>query len=506
LPIPADTARAADEQDEVAFAGKHASARRFAREGSVLAPIRVRRTAPGIAEASAPEPARVREGHYRWTLAIADALVAAGVLLLLDALRGEIAFPWAAVAAMPAIVVLNKVTGLYGRDDLVINKTTLDEAPALLQVSALFAFSTWVIGDALIDGSFSATEGAYLWLVTFALLLAGRTLARAVARRWSADERCLLIGDAETLGTLRNKLQANTGTTVAASVPLTDDRQLTELVQGTDEFRDLVRSTDVHRIVIAPMSHDAGGDTLELVRMAKAVGTRVSVVPRLFEVIGSSVEFDQVDGLVVLAIRRFGLSRSSRLLKRAFDLAVGTACLVAVVPFMVAVATAIRIDSAGPLFFRQVRVGRDGQRFTMLKFRSMVADAESRKEALRPLNGTAGLFKLRGDPRITRVGRFIRATSLDELPQLVNVWRGEMSLVGPRPLVVDEDARVGGNHRSRLHLTPGMTGPWQILGSARVPLDEMVGIDYLYVANWSLWTDVKILMRTVPHVLRRGGM
>ena len=116
-----------------------------------------------------------------------------------------------------------------------------------------------------------------------------------------------------------------------------------------------------------------------------------------------------------------------------------------------------------------------------------------------------GLFKIADDPRVTRVGRFLRRTSLDELPQLVNVLRGEMSLVGPRPLVVDEDQRVQGWHRRRLHLMPGMTGVWQIAGSARVPLDEMVAMDYLYIVNWSLWSDVKILLRTIPHVLGRRG-
>jgi lipopolysaccharide/colanic/teichoic acid biosynthesis glycosyltransferase len=136
----------------------------------------------------------------------------------------------------------------------------------------------------------------------------------------------------------------------------------------------------------------------------------------------------------------------------------------------------------------------------------MVVDADARKEALRHLNETSGLFKIENDPRITRVGRWLRRTSLDELPQLFNVWRGEMSLVGPRPLVVDEDAQVHGLDRHRLHLTPGMTGHWQILGSARIPMDEMVGIDYLYVANWSLWEDVKILLRTIPVVFTSRGM
>ena len=180
--------------------------------------------------------------------------------------------------------------------------------------------------------------------------------------------------------------------------------------------------------------------------------------------------------------------------------------LLAVAPVMAAVALAVRLDSRGPVFFRQTRIGRDGTPFEILKFRSMVVDAEERKAELRHLNETDGLFKIADDPRITRIGRFIRSTCLDELPQLLNVVRGEMSLVGPRPLVVDEDAKVAGLDRSRLHLTPGMTGHWQILGSARVPLEEMVGIDYLYVANWSLWTDIKILLRTTRYVLARGGV
>ncbi len=232
---------------------------------------------------------------------------------------------------------------------------------------------------------------------------------------------------------------------------------------------------------------------------------RVSLLPRLLEVVGSSVEFDHVEGLTMLGVRRFGLSRSSRLAKRAFDLLGATFGLLAIAPLFLAIVVAIRLDSRGPVFFRQTRVGRDGKHFSILKFRSMVRDAESRKADLMHLNEADGLFKIDDDPRITRVGRLLRRTSLDELPQLINVWRGDMSLVGPRPLVVDEDAQVAGYDRARLALTPGMTGHWQILGSARIPIEEMVGIDYLYVANWSLWTDVKILLRTVPYVIAGRG-
>ena len=148
-----------------------------------------------------------------------------------------------------------------------------------------------------------------------------------------------------------------------------------------------------------------------------------------------------------------------------------------------------------------------GKRFQMLKFRTMVPDAEAMKEWLRHRNeAQEGLFKIAEDPRVTRVGRCCVSSALDELPQLWNIVRGEMSLVGPRPLVLDEDQRIEGWHRRRLELMPGMTGPWQILGPARVPLREMVAIDYLYVANWSLWTDIKILLRTIPHVLGRKGL
>jgi lipopolysaccharide/colanic/teichoic acid biosynthesis glycosyltransferase len=143
----------------------------------------------------------------------------------------------------------------------------------------------------------------------------------------------------------------------------------------------------------------------------------------------------------------------------------------------------------------------------MFKFRSMVRDAERIKEELRQRNeAEGGLFKITDDPRITRIGRYLRQTSLDELPQLFNVLTGDMSLVGPRPLVPDEDALIEGWERRRLAVKPGMTGLWQVYGSARIPMKEMVKIDYLYGANWSAWLDLKILLRTIPYVLSRRGV
>jgi exopolysaccharide biosynthesis polyprenyl glycosylphosphotransferase len=324
-------------------------------------------------------------------------------------------------------------------------------------------------------------------------------------------ERCLFIGDADGARTIGAKLDGHGGIKANLVAHLdfdkieqwsTDARSSSKLA----EVRNLARELDVQRAIIAPRSADAG-EMLDLVRTLKAVGVRVSILPRLLEVVGSSVVFDDLHGVTVMGVRRFELTRSSAAVKRAFDLAYTSLGLLAVAPLMIVAAVAIKLDSRGPVFFRQERVGRHGKRFRIFKFRTMVADAEALKDSLRDRNeAEGGLFKIADDPRVTRVGRLLRKTALDELPQLLNILKGEMSLVGPRPLVVDEDERVQGWHRRRLELTPGMTGPWQILGPTRVPLREMVAIDYLYVANWSLWSDIKILLRTVAYVVSCRGL
>ena len=219
------------------------------------------------------------------------------------------------------------------------------------------------------------------------------------------------------------------------------------------------------------------------------------------------LELDDPHGVTVIGVRRFGPTRFSGTVKRAVDLLGALLGLLVALPLLVAIAVAIKLDSAGPVFFRQLRVGRHGKGFYMLKFRTMVPDAEALKDSLRDRNeAREGLFKIVDDPRTTRVGRLLRKSALDELPQLLNILRGEMGLVGPRPLVVEEDRRIEGRHRRRLDLTPGMTGPWQILGPARASLAEMAAIDYMYVVNWSLWADFKILLRTCSHVVRRRGL
>ncbi len=198
--------------------------------------------------------------------------------------------------------------------------------------------------------------------------------------------------------------------------------------------------------------------------------------------------------------------RAPRAVKRAFDIAGSLFVFILASPILIAVAVAIKLDTPGPIVFRQRRVGRDGKAFWMLKFRSMVEGAEEQLSSLRERNEADGIFKLSDDPRITRVGRLIRRHYVDELPQVLNVLRGEMSLVGPRPLPLDEDQRIEGHHRRRLDVAPGITGPWQVLGSSRVPLREMVRLDYRYATTWSLGSDLRILALTVGSVIRGRGL
>jgi exopolysaccharide biosynthesis polyprenyl glycosylphosphotransferase len=453
-----------------------------------------------------------RDALFRRMLLVADVVAIVGAFVLtVELARRSLQLTWAGIAAVPILIVVAKMTGLYDRDETLLRKTTLDEAPKLFQLATLCALVAWLTGGLLVHGQLDRHEAMFLWLALAGLLILARASSRAISLRIAPAERCLFIGDDISAETIRSKLTGHGGVKAKVVAHLDLDKVApwstdTFSEPRLAEIRDLAQTLDVHRAIIAPRSADAG-EMLNLVRTLKAVGVRVSVLPRLLEVVGSSVEFDDLHGVTVMGVRRFDLTRSSAMFKRVFDLFGASLGLLAISPVMIAIAIAIKLDSRGPVFFRQLRVGRHGHRFQMLKFRTMVPDAEAMKDSLRHRNeAKEGLFKIAQDPRTTRVGRLLRKSALDELPQLLNIVRGEMSLVGPRPLVIEEDRRIEGWHRRRLELMPGMTGPWQILGPARVPLKEMVAIDYLYVANWSLWTDIKILLRTVPHVLGRRGL
>jgi exopolysaccharide biosynthesis polyprenyl glycosylphosphotransferase len=447
-----------------------------------------------------------RDRAFRRGLAYADSWAAAlAVLLAIGVMGGEDRLKPIGLVVLPLVVITCKLMGLYDRDELVVRKTTLEEAPTLFGLATLYTLLIWLLDPYIVDGELGRKQVIGLWAALFLCLLLGRTIARTLALRYTQPERVLVLGEPTAAEPIIRKLSERTGgmkVEVVARMPLQGD---INHVAGLTDVAQAIRDRDVHRVILVPGSGETDA-MLDVIRLVKGLGVRASVLPRVLEVLGSSVEFDDIHGMPMLGIRSFGLSRSSQLVKRLTDLIAAGLGLIAVAPLMLIIAIAVKLDSRGPVFFRQDRVGRDGQHFGLVKFRSMVVGADAQKAALMAQNQADGLFKMADDPRITRVGKFLRKTALDELPQLINVVRGEMSLVGPRPLVADEDEKIVGWHRRRLHLTPGMTGPWQILGSARVPLHEMVNIDYLYVANWTFWTDAKILLRTVNYMIRGGGM
>jgi exopolysaccharide biosynthesis polyprenyl glycosylphosphotransferase len=452
-----------------------------------------------------PEVLR-RDTRVRRTLAVADVLSAAVALAAAVAVAGHEPEP-AVIAAPLCIVVLCKLGKLYERDEHVIRKSTLDQAPELLEAATFYSLVAWLASDAFVEGGFTKLAVGVMWGVLVLALIFFRVAARRIAAVTAPPERLLVLGRAQAAARLAARLErahAVRAVLVGRVALERGDRDEPLPLGPLDDLDYLLRVHRVERVIIAPhqLSSD---DQLDTIRLVKSLGVKVSLLPRLFEVVGSSMEFDDVDGITLLGLRRYGLSKTSWYVKRGFDMVAASAGLVVLAPLLLAIAAAVRVTSPGPVFFRQTRVGRRGECFQMLKFRTMFDGADEEKDKLLEYCDDDGLFKLLDDPRVTPLGRLLRRTSLDELPQLVNVLRGEMSLVGPRPLIEEEDRKIAGWHHRRREGTPGMTGVWQVLGSARVPLDDMVKMDYLYRANWSLWLDVKILLRTFAHVCGRRG-
>ncbi|MEA2372972.1 MAG: hypothetical protein QOH12_3366 [Solirubrobacteraceae bacterium] len=421
----------------------------------------------------------------------------ASAAIALQAFGGERLRP-VFVLALPIVVIVGKLQGLYDRDELVVSKSTLDEMPRLFHLATLIALAVWLTRKVFVVGAPSTADLVALWALLLASLTGGRMLARRIAAFTSPPERCLLLGGDQVFGRLAARLADDRNLVLVRWEPLD------QVINRRARLEDLVEQDGIQRIIIAP-GEGHSTEIVDVIRAAKATGLRVSLLPGILATVGSSVVFDDLGGIVLLGVPRFGLSQSSALLKRTLDLVGATALLVLMSPLMLVAMIAIKRGSPGPVFFRQTRVGRGGQPFSMIKLRTMVDGADALKPALAERNEAVGLFKIDNDPRITRDGRWLRRTHLDELPQMINVIRNEMSLVGPRPLILEEDETITGTDRRRLHLTPGITGQWQILGAARVPLAEMVKLDYLYIANWSLWGDIKILARTIPAMVGRRG-
>jgi exopolysaccharide biosynthesis polyprenyl glycosylphosphotransferase len=460
---------------------------------------------------------RRRDWYMRRLLALNDVVcVTAAMALALALVAGTRSRPWGeyllyGVATLPAWVVLFKMYGLYERDAKRLSHSTLDDLPSLFHALLLGCLLTWCYFVALAPSKLTSTAILAFGGLALLLVFAGRALTRASFVRVISPERVLLIGTGHAAGALIEKMRAKRslrlkpigmvcgGRTGGTALDL---RRLGRL--GEIDLPSLLAKHRVGRVVVSDAEFERE-QLLAVLRDCKQASVKVSLLPMTFSALGPSVEVDDVQGVTVLGINPPVLSSSDRVVKRALDLLGAGLLGVLALPLMVVLAAAIKLDSRGPVFFRQERIGRDGRRFRLLKLRTMVLDAEARRGELLAQSKDPGWLHLEHDPRITRLGRLLRLASLDELPQLWNVLRGDMSLVGPRPLVAEEDRMVDDWARGRLDLTPGITGLWQVLGRTSIPFEEMVKLDYLYVTNWSLWGDVRLILRTLPVVLRRSG-
>jgi exopolysaccharide biosynthesis polyprenyl glycosylphosphotransferase len=456
----------------------------------------------------------------RTLLLTADALAFASAIgfLELTMIRFQLEDIGIMILIIPGILcwaALAKLYGLYERDEIAIGRSTVDDLPDLLLLSSMASWLGLLFLNETDIAHPRLRNAAGFWLASFVFLTIGRTLVRSLAQsHLGLRQRTLIVGADHVGRLIAAKLAAQPRYGIEIVGFLDDDPieiatgQPITYLGGTSDFEQVVRARRIERVIVA-FSRLPSDAQVDLCRRCLDLGVHVDIVPRMYEVIGSRNHFHSLDGIPLVALNSTQLSLTSRALKRALDVALAGLALLVTFPFLLYCVSRIRRESPGPVFFRQERMGGGGRRFQILKFRTMYIDADARKQEIEHLNkhNEEGprMFKAPNDPRITPFGRFLRRWSLDEIPQLVNVVRGEMSLVGPRPLILSEDENIIGRNRRRLQLAPGITGLWQVLGRSDIPFAEMVTLDYLYVTNWSLWGDIKLLSHTVPAVLRKRG-
>jgi exopolysaccharide biosynthesis polyprenyl glycosylphosphotransferase len=382
-------------------------------------------------------------------------------------------------------------------------------------VSSLLLVMIITLAFAVGTGYHHTTFGLYATAFVLAVVVIGglrasyEVLTRDVWRLAGVRRRTLLLGDNDKLIDLRRALGlGRSGIDYAFLGALTHDGTddpLLNVLGSVDELPRVLDELHPDELIVSGVDLD-DRSLLELVDEAHRHGVRVQIAPTTTELLTQRAEYVAGEGVPLFELRPPVFAGLDWAAKRAFDIVVSSLLIVVGTPVWAFLALAVKLDSSGPVFYRDRRVGLGEREFGMFKFRSMYTDASERQAALETANEASGpLFKIKDDPRVTRVGKILRRYSIDELPQVLNVLRGEMSLVGPRPLPLRDFVQLEEWHRKRYLVLPGMTGLWQVSGRIELTFDDLVRLDFYYLENWSIWLDISILAKTLPAVVARRG-
>lgn len=435
-----------------------------------------------------------RDGLRRRMLLIVDFSVAL-LVGAVAATQADVSIVYALAAPLPAIL-LAKLFGLYDADHRAIRHLTIDEVPSLT-----VWVGTVVAGLAvLIPGNSVSWELFVTLVVALMAVVSGRTFARALWRRSTCRERTLVVGEGREAVAIRRKVELFED----MHLELVDERPLH--LGDSEGWAEIEHALPgIHRVVIA--WSEVNPVLIEkLLELCREHQVKLSVVSPFRGRARPALRLSQVADLPILEYNTTDVPRSTVVLKRALDVALGSIALVVSLPLMVMIAAAIKIEDRGPVLFRQRRAGLDGEPFAMSKFRSMHVGADARLSDYVELESLdEPVFKMKDDPRVTRVGSVLRRFSLDELPQIWNVVRGEMSIVGPRPEETAVVALYEPAHRIRLELKPGLTGPMQVFGRGDLSMEERLAVEVDYLENLSVMRDFRILAHTLPVIVRGRG-
>jgi exopolysaccharide biosynthesis polyprenyl glycosylphosphotransferase len=479
---------------------------------------------PGVAKAAEPHPPaplpfdtdghgpqelRRRGALLRRLLALGDwgALLAALCAVTLASSTTDVADLFWAVLFSPSWVITVKLHGLYDNDHRRIRHSTLDELPSLVSASALGTLALDGLLAISPAGPVSPASAIAIGVAAFALTFSLRGVLRFLWHRLTAQATGLVIGPPRAVDMVARRVSTHPETRLALVGYLSTetDETATELPRlgSHADISRVARELGIERVVVTELKMSQV-DAERLIEECKTEGLALTLLPQHYGLLGPGIELNRLAELPVLDFRFSDPPRSTVAMKRAMDVVVSALALVLLLPLLLGIALWILLDDGRPVFFRQRRAGKDGEPFRMVKFRTMVADAEQRLPELVDIESLdQPAFKIPDDPRVTRSGRWLRRTSCDELPQLLNVLRGEMSLVGPRPEEESVVALYDERQRGRLAIKPGMTGPMQVYGRSDLTFEERLAMERDYLDNLSLLTDLAILLRT-PRAMVHG--